>query len=387
MRKDIKSSLLIKKLYRTRWFWSVRNTLKDLFQKAPASYQILDDRSEWDNAEQVLIPWPIDYPKPRVGLVQDRKEPPYWTKYERFLRNNQFPFEYYDIHRSDWLAKSKQFDVIIWATEGVSPEIEEHKRKAYILEKSCGKVCFPTYDTLMWNEDKIYQYDWLRMSNYPVVETFISHSLAETLQRIPQLDYPLVTKVSVGAGSLGVELVKDARQAEKIARQVFSSVGRKTYWSFSRQKGYVYFQKYQPNAGYDLRVIAVGNRVFGYYRDVPQGEFRASGMGLVRKGALPEDAVNLAMHMIKKLDLVIAAVDMLLDPAGKLHIIEMSSCIQVDTAGQLHVDGIPGSYVFDQVGAFQFEPGKFWIQELALKEFFDRLLVRQKPENLFLLKI
>jgi glutathione synthase/RimK-type ligase-like ATP-grasp enzyme len=68
-----------------------------------------------------------------------------------------------------------------------------------------------------------------------------------------------------------------------------------------------------PNAGYDLRVIAVGNKVFGYYRDVPQGEFRASGMGMVRKGILPEDAVHLAMQVIKKLDLVIAAVDMLRD--------------------------------------------------------------------------
>jgi len=34
--------------------------------------------------------------------------------------------------------------------------------------------------------------------------------------------------------------------------------------------------------------------------------------------------------------------------------------------------------VFDSSGAYQFEPGKFWIQELALSEFFERWLLRQK---------
>lgn len=374
MLKEIKSSLWVRKLYRTRWFWTIRNIVRDLVQKAPVIHTIIDDRHELDTAEQVLIAWPSNRAKPRVGLIQDRKAPPYWTKYERFLRNNQFSFEYYDIHQSDWLTTSKQFDVIIWATEGAAPEIEEQKRKTFLLEKFCGKVCFPSFETLMWSEDKIYQYEWLQMFNFPVIETFISHSASETLAKIQQLDYPLISKVPVGAGSLGVELVKNSRQAETLTKEAFSRVGRPVYWPYFRQKDYVYFQKFMPNAGYDLRVIAVGDKVFGYYRDVPQGEFRASGMGLVRKGTLPEDAVQLAMQVIKKLDLVIAAVDMLRDSAGKLHIIEMSPLIQVDTPGQLHVDDVPGAYVFNSSGTYTFEPGMLWIQELALKEFFERWL-------------
>jgi hypothetical protein len=86
------------------------------------------------------------------------------------------------------------------------------------------------------------------------------------------------------------------------------------------------------------------------------------------------------MRVIKKLDTVIAAVDMLRDSAGKLHIIEMSALIQVDTPGQLHVDGVPGVYIFNSSGTYTFEPGKFWIQELALKEFFERWLRKQKTQ-------
>lgn len=377
MIKNIKSSLLVRKLYRARWFWTIRNMIRDLVQKKPVSYAIMDDRHDLDAAEQVLISWPSDRAKPKIGLVQDRKNPPYWTKYERFLRNNQFPFEYYDIHRSNWLALSKRFDVIIWASEGAAPEIEEQKRKTFTLEKLCGKACFPSFETLMWSEDKIYQYEMLQMVGFPVIETFISHSAEESLAKIQQFNYPLVTKVPVGAGSLGVELVKNVRQAEIIAKQAFSPVGRQIYWPYFRQKDYIYFQKFMPNAGYDLRVIAVGNKVFGYFRDVPKGEFRASGMGIVRKGTLPDDAIHLAMQVIKKLDLVIAAIDMLRDSDGKLHIIEMSPLIQVDTAGQLHVDGVPGAYVFNSFDTYTFEPGMFWIQELALKEFFERCLLKQ----------
>ncbi len=375
MKNDIKSRSFVKKLDRTRWYWTVKNVIKDFIRKTPEIYPIIDDRNEMEDAEQILIAWPNECRKPKIGLVQDWKVPPYWTRYERFLRNNQIPFEYYDIHRSDWLAISKQFDVILWATTGISPDVDEHKRKTYTLEKYCGIDCLPSFDTLMWNEDKIFQYEWLRIFNFPVVDTFISHSFTETMERIKQSEYPLVSKTPIGAGSLGVELIKNEKQAARVSRQAFSAVGRTTYWPIYRQKDFVYYQKFQPNEGYDLRVIAVGDRAFGYYRDVPKDEFRASGMGLVRKGALPEDAVHLAMQLIKQLDLIIASVDMLRDLTGKLHIIEVSANITVETPGQLHVDGVPGAYVFDSSGIFHFEPCKLWMQELALLEFFKRWII------------
>ena len=374
-----RSTLWVRMLFRRRWFIVVRNYIKLFFPRAPQLYPMVDDRDQLDNAEKVVISWPEHYPKPKVGLVRDRREYPYWTKFERFLRNNQIPFDYYEVHQSNWVKAAGQYDVILWAPgESTNYVLQETRRKTYILEKFCGKACFPSLDALMWNEDKLTQYELLRMNNFPVIETFISQDLDEILKKLPQLEYPLVAKTAAGAGSVGVELVKDSRQAERISKAVFSAVGRETFWSYFRQKNYVYFQKFLPNEGYDLRVIAVGNRVFGYYRDVPQSEFRASGMGLVRKEALPADAVQLAMELIKKLDLVIASVDMLRDNTGKLHIIEMSAFITVETPEQLHVNGLPGAYVFDSSGLHHFEPGKFWIQELALSEFFKRWLLKQK---------
>ncbi len=381
MRKRIRSSLWVRRLYRKRWFCLTRNLVKDLVQQKPVDYPILDDRSGLDVAEPVLSCWPGGYAKPIVGLVRDRNDPPYWTKYERYLSNNGVPFDYYDVHLSSWLAGAQPFDVVVWAVEGVTPEIEEHKRKVFLLEAHCGKACFPSFETLMWNEDKIYQYDWLKLFGFPVMEAFVSHSVPETFDRIRHCEYPLVTKVATGAGSLGVELIKNEKHAAIVAGQAFSPVGRRTTWPYLRQKGYVYFQRFVPRASYDLRVIVVGNRVFGYYRDVPHGEFRASGMGLVRKEALPEDAVRLAISLKQKLGLVIAAVDMLRDADGNLRIIEVQANIEVLTAEQLHVNGIPGAYLFDSDGVFRFEPCKLWIQELALDEFLKSWISTRQPCN------
>jgi hypothetical protein len=33
------------------------------------------------------------------------------------------------------------------------------------------------------------------------------------------------------------------------------------------------------------------------------------------------------------------------------------------------VEGVPGVYVFNEEGNFHFEKGKYWVQELALREY------------------
>ena len=168
MIKEAKSRVFVRKLYRTRWFWILRNFIRGIFQQSPIVHPIVDDRQQLDmdemKAEKIIIDWGDQCLKPRVGLVRDRREYPYWTKFERFLKNNQIPFEYYTVHNSNWVAAAEKFDVILWATEeATSYNVEESRRKVYILEQLLGKTCFPSFDTLMWNEDKITQYELLKI--------------------------------------------------------------------------------------------------------------------------------------------------------------------------------------------------------------------------------
>jgi glutathione synthase/RimK-type ligase-like ATP-grasp enzyme len=317
----------------------------------------------------VVLDWG-DKPKPHIGLVQDILGPPYWTRFERFLRSNELPYQLYDIHRSDWLTQAEQFDVIIWRPISFPAQMEEARRKIYLLEKKLGKRCFPNYDALLLYEDKAMQYEQLRLHGFPIIPTFISHSYNEAMAAADQLSYPLVSKIITGSGSIGVELVKTPAQAKRIIRQVFSYAGRWSGWAYQRQKDYVFFQKYQPNAGYDLRVYVTGKYINGFYRDVPAGDFRASGMALHRAGELPEAAMRLAWDIAQTLGLSMVSVDMLFNPEDETwHINEMAMFTTMHRI-PINSEGSPGSFYLGEDNQFHFLPEKYWVQELALEAFF-----------------
>jgi hypothetical protein len=62
---------------------------------------------------------------------------------------------------------------------------------------------------------------------------------------------------------------------------------------------------------------------------------------------------------------------------GRYVIIEFSIVCQVQTPEQLLVDGVPGAYVIGDDGDIRFEKGRYWVHELALKEFLlDEYLPR-----------
>jgi len=333
-----------------------------------------------EGAEIVTIVWPPAIPKPRIGLVKDCSQmlytPPYayWPRYERFLKNNAFPFEFYDISRSDWLTQSERFDVVVWRP-GSDPATQyEAESKIGILELK-GKKCFPSFSQIWSYEDKIRQYYLLAINHIPVIPTFISHNRDEAISYVRTAPLPIVSKLTNGSGSMGVTLFTSRRSAEAFVRRVFAA-GSSTYWSYLRQKDYVYFQEFIEDASFDLRVIVVGERLFGYYRMCPPHDFRASGAGIFVKKEIPPEALSLAWQTAQIFNTPQIAVDMLYSPKrGSFFIIETSIFFQIDTAEQLKVDDIPGYYQ-RQGDRFVFIPGRFWVQELALKQFLEITYLR-----------
>jgi glutathione synthase/RimK-type ligase-like ATP-grasp enzyme len=380
---------------------SKRNDLKSIARSMPfyqsirrgyrAANQLIHPQKKYtfeeehrliSQARPIIIHWPENIPKPRVGLVREQgnrlNDHMYWTKYERFLKSNQIPYIFVDIHHSTFQAQAEPCDVIIWRTLNDPAYQWEAETKIRILEKEMGKFCLPTEEELWFYEDKIRQYYLLRHHNLPIVSTFITYSQEEAMDYICRCVYPLVSKVSNGAGSMGVRLIKDYHQAKKICQNVFD-FGQTTYCPYLKQKNYVYFQEFIKDAAYDLRVIVTGNSFLGYYRNTPKDDFRASGHGteLVEKKAIPREALMLAKQVKEALPPTrILAVDMLRNPQdGQYYIIETSIFIAVYTPVQLMVNNVPGRYILED-GDFRFEAGKFWLQELALVELFNEWIRR-----------
>jgi glutathione synthase/RimK-type ligase-like ATP-grasp enzyme len=351
------------KLSRTRRYMLLKNLAKRVTRR-PSWPDPADDSLTMPSAPPVLLDWPAGVPKPRVGLVKDGDVFPYWTKYRNFLEANEIPYRLYDIHRSTWLEEAAELDFVVWRPMSFPYELEECRRKFHVLERHLGKLCHPSFDEALLYEDKILQHYLLTLHGLPVAETFVSHSAAEARRHLATRAYPAVWKLTTGSGSWGVELAPDAATALDWGRDVFSFSGRSTYWPFLGQKNYVYVQRLEPNQGFDVRVIVVGDKVFGYYRDVPQGEYRASGMGLVRKEALPRPAVLVARRAAEALGMPCLAVDCIIDPSGaRAIVIEVSSFIQMETPEQMVVDGEPGWLEGDDL---RFVPGQVWVQEETL---------------------
>jgi len=353
-------------------FEGTKRKLKERILWFPESNSPTFDDPGKFNFEEVKLDWPKEIKRPYVGLTQDCNAAPYWTKYALFLEKNGFPYSIFEHHRSDWIEQASKFDTIIWSPKDGPFEMDDIKRKVYILEKKLGKICFPDYETLLLCDDKIFSTYLLRINNLPIADTFISSDYKESHRMINRFSYPLVSKGSFGAGSKEVTLVTKPSDAKRIVRKVFSIYGKRTHLKYMRQKNSIYFQRFLKGDSLDTRVNVIGNMIFGYYRKPKGNDFRASGSGIVIKEDLPIEAIKIALETYSKIGKAMLGVDMLKDENGKYWIIEISPFIYVRTPEQLKVNGVAGAYSLQDDGTLLFEEKSFWPQQLALKVFFEQ---------------
>lgn len=351
---------------------------RPFIRQKPLSYA-----EQLESAEPITLDWPKSIPKPIIGLVQERiHRHASWPKYERFLKHNNIPYDYFNIHRSDFITKASSYDLIIWHTLSSFADQWEAKSKIEFLEREMNVTCFPTSDSLWFYEDKIRQQWLFEKHNIRAIKTFISFSKEETIEFINNCKYPIVSKEATNSGSEGVFLLKNQAQALKFCHKVFGA-GHKVHSStYLRQKNYVLFQEFIPSDGYDLRIIIIGNNYFGYYRDIPKGDFRASGSGIVSRHEIPNEALHFARLIQEKLPPThYLSVDLIKNSSDNhFYVIEVSLFNKIETSEQLIFNDTPGRFIFEN-DEFVFQPGRVWVQELTLFELFTTWLENQRTPD------
>lgn len=355
--------------------------LKNIFLKFRERQRVIININnlDLDMADKVLLKKQLK-PTLLVGLVKDgdlynntdyiSKRADY-PKYQRFLQNNNIKYIFYDIKDSNWIEEAKRFDIIIWRCSSDPASLHIAKNKIFFLEKIMKKFCYPSFYDVWTYEEKInihYLYQYYQL---PEIPTIITNLKEEALSIAKKSKYPIVSKISTGSSSFGVEKINSRIKAKQLIKKVFSYSGRKTYWPYQRQKDYIYFQKYVAGATYDLRVIVIGKFLFGYYRFPKKGDFRASGSGIYEKKAIPERALELAYKVREKFKVTSLATDMICDEEKEFQLIESSIFIGIDSCEQLAINGVSGYYERLDEGIYLFREGKFWIQELALREVLE----------------
>lgn len=217
-------------------------------------------------------------------------------------------------------------DIVIY-TSSENKEMRQYvKDVMYLVNKKCNIV--PSYDLLMAHENKGFQELYRKEKEFGNLQGFY-HPDHEHLPK----EYPYVYKSIDGAGSSGVELVRDSKKRIKlIKRKERLSLKRKAIsflrkikltkeqfliYQYNKKKFNVFVvQEFISDLSFDYKVLVFWNKFFVLKRNIKSGDFRASGSGLF-EFEKPSDAVlEYAMNIFSTLDTPYASLDIAVSDSG-----------------------------------------------------------------------
>ena len=256
-----------------------------------------------------------------------------WVK---FCKNNNIQFKIVDCYSNDIFDQMDDCDFLFWHWDHTDPAaVLFAKQLVYSLEKM-GKIVFPDSNTCRLFDDKIGQIYFFKGVGAPCVPTYIYYNRKKAFEWLEQTKFPKVFKLSKGAGSENVKLVKNKRMAKKLINLAFRKgfkpirshlfelrrrMKRKKNWKeiktalmrapylimnkirknalMNKEKGYVYFQDLIPNNKYDIRVYTIGKKAVALKRLCRENDFRASGSGeiIYDKDQIDESCIKIAFDV------------------------------------------------------------------------------------------
>lgn len=287
-----------------------------------------------------------------------------WTRgFIEYCIDNSIDYELVDCYSYSIIDKLKKFDVLLWHFSHNSTQDMLMARSILFSASEMGITVYPNFGTSWHFDDKIAETYLLQAIGSSIAPSYMFYEQETALHWLKEeAEYPLVAKLRKGAGSFNVKLINDYGEAKKYCHQMFGAgispsipylpdikhlykkAGnirnriaklkkipahfRKVFSEryLPREVGYVYFQKFIPGNKRDIRVSIIGNRGWAFSRGVREGDFRASGSGLIDydTSVIPLDAVAMSFDISKKLKAQSICFDYVKDEAGKLYILEMS---------------------------------------------------------------
>ncbi|MBN2446527.1 MAG: hypothetical protein JXO22_07375 [Phycisphaerae bacterium] len=248
-----------------------------------------------------------------------------------------------DVYRPDILEQVRGCDGFMWRYGQRGGMVQIARRLMPVLEQSLGMVVYPDARTAWHFDDKVAQAYLFRALGIPTPLTWTWFDRDAALEWAGQAEYPLVLKLSAGASSENVRLVRNAREAAVWIDRLFGDglYQLSDYWSqplgprsrvpaaarmllrgqrtpppdfrWDLHKNYVMFQEFLPDNDGDTRVTVIGKRAFAFRRLNKPGDFRASGGGLVDwdMTKIDPEAIRLCFKWARKVNGQSTAFDLL----------------------------------------------------------------------------
>lgn len=283
----------------------------------------------------------------------------YWIDYCEKLK---IPYKIVDCYSNDIISQLEDCDALMWHHhQGNYKDLIFAKSLLFSIEQS-GKKVFPNFNTAWHFDDKVAQKYLFESLQVPVVPSYVFYDKKSTLNWAENTKYPKVFKLTGGAGSANVRLLKNKSQTISLVKKAFGKGFRQydiwtglkeryskfksgkasfksvlggVYYMFKpyefvkmakRDKGYFYVQEFIPNNDSDIRVIVVKDKAFAIKRMVRKNDFRASGSGeiLYDKENFSDEIIELAFKVSKKMDSQCSAFDFVIDENNNPLLVEVS---------------------------------------------------------------
>jgi hypothetical protein len=261
-----------------------------------------------------------------------------------------------NVFSSDILTQLRGCDGFMWRHIHHPDNLQVARRLLPVLERTLRIPIYPSQSTCWHYDDKIAQHYLFQALDIPAPKTWVWFDKDLALAWAKYADYPIISKLSGGAGSDNVVKLKSYSESERIISKLFgtgvrtlnpsrepfgrgrgrlckslrmtgralrnicqySLLGKEpdpeptgTYWQL--HKNYFLCQEFLDGNNYDTRITIIGNRAFGFRRFNRPNDFRASGSGLVDWNTTEIDPsfISLGFEIAKKLNMQSCALDFL----------------------------------------------------------------------------
>jgi glutathione synthase/RimK-type ligase-like ATP-grasp enzyme len=325
------------------------------------------------------------------------------TRWIAYCNERGIRYSVVDCLDTNIITEIASADLLLWHWHHANPSEQLVARQVIVAAEAMGVLVFPSTPTCWHFDDKLGQKYLLEAVGAPLVPTQVFYGSNKALEWLATAKFPKVFKLSKGAGSSNVRIVRNAREARDLIKRAFTHgfwpvagyqqdaakryraarqrgdlLGairrlpaslakiRSTNRAMKRESGYVYFQDFVPGNAFDIRVTVIGNRAFGFTRDVRPGDFRASGSGRIVYDLerVHPDCVRIAFDVVRRVGSQSMAFDFVRDGGSRPLILEVSY------AYDPHAVHNCAGYWDDQL---HWHEGHKWPQDAILEDLLEEV--------------
>ncbi len=333
------------------------------------------------------------------------------TKCMEYFHSRGIEIQQLNLLAPDALIQANNCDGVVWRWEHNPDHKQSAQKILFAIEHCLGIPTFPNSATAWHYDEKIYQYYVLQSLDAPVPRTWLFWTYEEAIDWLKNATFPIVFKLSCGAGSSNVLKIDSEAAAKSIIDRQFKqgifpytmneyqdsliphskknlrelltrpyyairyllsgNLPKKQAKFWKPELNYAYFQEFLPDNLFDTRITVIGDRAFGFRRFNRKNDFRASGSGIIDYDQTKIDmrTIDIAFAISKKGKFQSMAYDFLF--SGDIPVICEISYTFTDTA----VYNCPGHWNAKK----EWISGNMW-PEYAQMEFFIDRLSRSKKE-------